>query len=186
VATAEKVSSLPSSQQATIVTLSTLDIKTYWRNPRENHEAIQKVKESITQFGYNQLIAVDAKHVIIAGHTRYMALRELGWQHIPVQVLDLTDKQARAYRIVDNKTAEFAKWDQDLLLEELRSLSGDDLPKMQPFFREELKPLLGGDLAAVTKPVVVRGAGSDVYSQSEIEIACPYCGESSYISAGSV
>jgi ParB-like chromosome segregation protein Spo0J len=167
----------------TIITLPVLDIKPYWRNPRENHEAVQKVKQSIAAYGYNQLIGVDKKHVIIAGHTRYLALRELGWTQIPVQVLDLTERQARAYRIIDNKTAEFAKWDSDLLLAELKELTSDELPTLQGFFLEEMKPLLppasGNGNGTSLAPL---GAGSDVYRNSEKEIACPYCGESMYIS----
>jgi hypothetical protein len=169
------------SEAPKIVTLNVLDIKPYWRNPRENHEAVQKVKHSIELYGYNQLIAVDQKNVIIAGHTRYLALRVLGWAHIPVQVLDLDDRQAKAYRIIDNKTSEFAKWDGGLLLTELKEL-GDDLPSLQPFFREPL-PFLEAGLIRLEAPAPVLRPGSDseLYRQSEKEVACPHCGESMYI-----
>jgi ParB-like chromosome segregation protein Spo0J len=160
-------------------------IKPYARNPRENREAVEKVKQSIQEYGYNQLIAVDKSNVIIAGHTRYLALRELGWKKVQVMVLDLDDKQARAYRIIDNKTSEFAHWTDDLF-KELRAL--DDLALMQPFFAENLKDVVaegaGAGLHAITEDDVAKsqaelngrfGHGS-MYSSSEKELACPKCG----------
>jgi ParB-like chromosome segregation protein Spo0J len=98
------------NEQPQVKTLSLKSIKPYWRNPRDNREAVEKVKKSIEEYGYNQFIAVDRSHVIIAGHTRFLALQALGWKKAPVMVLDLDEKKAKAYRIIDNKTNEFATW----------------------------------------------------------------------------
>ena len=120
-----------------IKTVSLADIKPYWRNPRNNKDAVEKVKESIKEFGYNQPIAVDPDMVIVAGHTRFKALQELGYNEgIDVVIVDLDPKKAKQYRIIDNKTNEFATWNDDLVLE-LREL--EDYQFMQQFFVEDIK-----------------------------------------------
>ena len=60
-----------------IINLKLNDIKPYWRNPRKNEKAVEAVKQSIQDYGFNQPILLDSKKVIIAGHTRYKALLEL-------------------------------------------------------------------------------------------------------------
>jgi hypothetical protein len=107
------------------------EIKPYWRNPRNNRNAIDKVKESIKRFGFNNPILIDSSGVIIAGHTRYAAAIQLGHDEVPCITLDLDPKKAKEFRIVDNKTAEFAEWDFSKLVPELREL---DLGDMQTFF----------------------------------------------------
>lgn len=100
------------------------EIKPYPHNPRINDAAVHKVAESIRQFGFRQPIIVDADGVIIAGHTRYKAAQFLRLKVAPVIVADdLTPKQAKAYRLADNKTAEFSLWDDLRLATELRDLS---------------------------------------------------------------
>lgn len=101
-------------------------IHLYENNPRDNHNAIDKVAESIKQFGWLQPIVVDIGGVILAGHTRYLAAKKLGLKTIPTLVeTNLTDEQAKAYRIADNKTADYSIWDNKKLLEELDSLDDD-------------------------------------------------------------
>jgi ParB-like chromosome segregation protein Spo0J len=173
----------------TIITLKLTEVKPYWRNPRENHEAVQKLKQSILEYGYNQLLLVDRKNVIIAGHTRYLALKELAlvdpqYAEISVQVLDLPERQAKAYRIVDNKAAEFATWKQDALKEELKEL-GRDLPTLQGFFLESLSNLDAPILEPLTAPKSDFGYGSAVHKQQNKEVACPECGETFYLQGDS-
>lgn len=116
-------------------------IKPYWRNPRKNDKAIEAVKSSIKKYGYNQPIVVDKKDVIIAGHTRYKALRQLGFKNVAVVVLDIDEDKAKQYRIADNKTAEKSEWDDDLLMFELREI--EELEDMIDFFDDgELDSLL--------------------------------------------
>jgi site-specific DNA-methyltransferase (adenine-specific) len=76
-----------------VKTVALAEIKPYWRNPRDNREAVQKVKQSIKDYGYNQLIGVDKNNVIIVGHTRYRALQELGYKEVEVLMLDLDDNK---------------------------------------------------------------------------------------------
>ena len=95
----------------------------YEDNPRKNKNAIDKVAASIKEFGFKQPIVVDRDGVIIAGHTRHKAAIQLGLTEVPVlSATDLTDAQVKAYRLADNKTAEFSEWDTDLLFTELGEL----------------------------------------------------------------
>lgn len=88
------------------------DVKPYKDNPRHNtDEAIEKVKESISKFNFQNPIIVDENNEIIAGHTRRLAAIDLGMETVPVVVADdLTDEQVRAFRLADNKVAEFSEW----------------------------------------------------------------------------
>lgn len=110
-----------------IVTLKLEQIIPYDRNPRKNDAAVDDVAESIRQVGYRQRIIVDENNVILAGHTRLKALKKLGWKEVEVQrELDMTEEQKRKYRILDNKVAEKAEWDYDLLDIELEDLDFDN------------------------------------------------------------
>lgn len=102
------------------------DVIPYENNPRRNDKAIEPVMHSIEEFGFQQPIVVDKDGVIIAGHTRWLAASELGLTEIPVVVADnLTEDQVRAYRLADNKTAEFSEWDEGLLDMELDAIEMD-------------------------------------------------------------
>ena len=99
------------------------EIRPYEKNPRKNDEAVQYVAKSIKEFGWKQPIVIDKDGVIIAGHTRYKAAKELGLEKVPVITADdLTEEQVKAYRLADNKTGEFAQWDMDLLNQELNDI----------------------------------------------------------------
>jgi len=99
------------------------DIRPYEKNPRLNDDAVDAVAASIREFGFRQPIVVDNDNVIICGHTRYKAALKLGLEKVPVHTAkDLTPEQIKAYRIADNKTAELAEWNYDLLPIELGEL----------------------------------------------------------------
>jgi len=104
------------------------EVKPYERNPRCNDDAVDAVARSIREFGFRQPIVVDKDSVVVVGHTRYKAAQKLGLKEIPVHVVrELTPEQARAYRIADNKTADLATWDLELLPTELAELQGLDV-----------------------------------------------------------
>ncbi len=110
--------------------------KPYSRNPRKNKRAIEKAAASIREFGFRQPIVVDGDGVIVVGHTRLEAAKQLSLEVVPVhQVSDLSEEQVRAYRIADNKTGEYAGWDPELLGEELRALKASDYDLMQTGFQ---------------------------------------------------
>jgi len=99
------------------------DIKPYKDNPRKNENAVDVVAESIKKYGFRQPIVIDKDGVIIAGHTRWLAARKLGLKKVPVHIAsDLTPEQTRAYRLIDNRTADFAEWDIEKLKTELDAL----------------------------------------------------------------
>jgi len=99
------------------------DVKPYESNPRQNDQAVDAVARSIEEFGFRQPIVVDEDGVIIVGHTRYKAALKLGLEKVPVHVAKgLTPAQVKAYRLADNKTAEIAEWNYDLLPIELSQL----------------------------------------------------------------
>lgn len=99
----------------------------YAKNPRHNESAIAKVAASLKEFGWQQPIVVDKEMVVIAGHTRLEAARQLGMKKVPVFVADhLTDTQAKAYRIADNRVGAEAKWDDQLLRLEMIDLKDGD------------------------------------------------------------
>lgn len=95
----------------------------YNNNPRNIDKAVNRVAASISAFGFRAPIIVDGNGVIIAGHTRLMAARKLALDEVPVIVrADLTQEQADALRLIDNKIAEASEWDSKLLKFELNQL----------------------------------------------------------------
>ncbi len=98
-------------------------LKAYDKNPRNiTQTAIDKVARSIEEFGFNQPIVATKAGVIIAGHTRFEAAQKLGLKKVPVLYFNGTAKQAKAYRISDNRTAEETGWLDDILADELKEL----------------------------------------------------------------
>lgn len=109
-----------------IINLPIDEIIPYERNPRKNDGAVEAVAASIREFGFKVPIVVDSQNVIVTGHTRHKAARKLGLTECPcIRADDLTPEQVRAYRLADNKVAELAEWDFDLLAVELEGM--DDL-----------------------------------------------------------
>lgn len=108
------------------------EIRPYDRNPRKNDRAVDTVAQSIEQYGFQQPIVVDNDGVIIVGHTRYRAAQKLNLLTVPVLIADnLTQDQVQAYRIMDNRSNENSRWDDQLLLEELRDLlESIDIPEL--------------------------------------------------------
>lgn len=95
-------------------------IKPYENNPRIIDDAVEDVMESIRQCSYISPIVVDEEGIILAGHTRYEALKHLGYSECSVIVVaGLSEDQKKKYRLYDNKTGELAKWDQKKLAAEL-------------------------------------------------------------------
>ena len=121
----------------------------YPGNPRSNDGAVDAVAASILEFGFRQPIVVDEAGVIVCGHTRWKAAQKLGLDRVPVHVADdLTPEQIRAYRIADNKTAELAGWNLELLSSELVGLQDLDIDwRLLGFDDDDLAKLLGRQLS---------------------------------------
>ena len=127
------------------------DLIPYEKNPRNNTKAVKYVAKSIENFGFKQPIIIDRDNVVVCGHTRLMATKQLGIEEVPCIVADdLTDEQIKAFRLADNKVSEQAEWDIGLLNEELDDIlnvdmgdfgfdifSMDDLEEMEGYNSEE-------------------------------------------------
>lgn len=144
----------------------------YENNPRNNEKAIEKVANSIEDFGFKVPIVIDKDNIIVAGHTRYLAAKELGLEEVPCIVADDLDKeQIKAFRLADNKVGEFSEWDFDKLEEELLALQFDF--DMDDFgFGDEDK----GDKEDDEIPVKDAPDGFDEIEELETEHECPKCG----------
>jgi len=121
------------------------ELKPYENNPRKNDKAVPKVMESIRKFGFKVPLVVDKDNVIVCGHTRYKASLKLKLETVPcIRADDLDEEQIRAFRIWDNKTAEYSEWDDEKLLEEVKGIEQ---------MLEELDLGLGEDVNPYTQKV---------------------------------
>lgn len=111
-----------------IINIDLKNIKQYEKNPRKNDEAVGPVAESIKEFGFKVPIIIDKNNVIIAGHTRYKAAKQLKLKEVPCIVADdLTEEQIKAFRLADNKVGEIAEWDYNILELELDGILNIDM-----------------------------------------------------------
>lgn len=120
------------------------DIKLYPHNLRHNDHAVQAVAASLREFGFRQPLVLDEDSVIVVGAARYKAALLLELDEVPVHVATgLTAEQLKAYRIADNKTAEIADWNDELLVQEIVQLQQADFD-LNPmgFSAQELEDLL--------------------------------------------
>lgn len=160
-------------------------ITPYVRNPRKNDPAVDAVAESISRYGFQQPIVVDANHVIVVGHTRYKAARKLGLTTVPVLVAqDLDEDQVAAYRLADNRTNQYAKWDDHMLAEEFRQLfenvnSISELSAMSAFTELEIDRLINGKNYGVDPNELAKNA--DRVCNKRIALLTP---KNSYVNRG--
>ena len=144
--------------------VSVADIIPYENNPRKNADAVKYVKNSIEQFGFKIPMVLDANNVIVCGHTRFLAAKKLGMKEVPCTYADdLTEEQIKAFRLADNKTAEFAEWDIEKLAIELGDLPDinmtdfgflDDISDIQEAdeITEDTPPEVDEDREPITHP----------------------------------
>lgn len=134
-------------------------LRPYGNNPRIIEPAVPLVEESIRQVGYITPIVADEDGVILAGHTRYAALKELGAEKVQVVVVSgATEEQKKKYRLLDNKTGEVATWDNALLKQELADVDFDGFDFGQPVEAKDFDEI----------------SGAEVYEQKKV--VCPRCG----------
>ena len=146
-----------------LVKLRVSELRPYKNNPRYNDDAVDVVAESIKQVGYIAPIIVDENHEILAGHTRHKALYKLVGD-VPVDCIvlrGLTEEQKRKFRLLDNKTAEYAEWDLEKLLDELDGLDFGNFD----FFAEEIEKM--------TKETIKK---SEPKEKKGKPVICPQCG----------
>jgi DNA modification methylase len=121
---------------------------------------LETVIASFRRFGQQIPLVVDKSNVVRVGNARLEAAKQLGWDTIQIVRTDLTSSEAIAYAIADNRTAELAEWDDDVLAAQLNGLLAEDeeLLASAGFTDEELEELLGGidgvDPAEITEDEV--------------------------------
>lgn len=141
----------------------------YENNPRNNDEAVKFVAASIKEFGFKVPIVIDKDNVIVCGHTRVKAARELGTEGIPCIVADdLTEDQIKAFRLADNKVSEVSGWDFSKLEAELSLLDLSDIDMTDFGF----EPTEGGDLTDLFEDTQ-----SDTTEKPPKTAICPHCGK---------
>lgn len=149
-----------------IIDVNISDLIPYENNPRNNEAAVDKVAESIKQFGFKVPVIIDKDNVIVAGHTRVKAAEKLGIETVPcIQATDLNEEQIKAFRLADNKVSEFSEWDFEALSEELEAIKDID---MSEFGFESLEQEL--------EELREAPDSFDEMEELETEHKCPKCG----------
>ena len=152
----------------------------YENNPRNNDEAVDGVANSIKEFGFKNPIIIDSDNVIVCGHTRYKAAKQLKLDVVPCIIADdLTEAQIKAYRLADNKVAEKSTWNEDLKFLELSEIEPLGIDMLQFGFDDLEKKLTEAEVVEddyneepPTEPVAKLG---DLYQLGKHRLICGDC-----------
>lgn len=120
----------------------------YVNNARtHSQEQLNKLRGSLREFGFINPVIIDADYNVIAGHGRLMAAKEEGIEEVPCVFVDyLTEAQKKAYILADNRYAQDAGWDEEMLRVEIEALEGMDFDvSFTGFDEQEIADLLAGD-----------------------------------------
>jgi ParB-like chromosome segregation protein Spo0J len=113
----------PKTVQEAAVYLPVAELRLWPKNPRKNDGAVEQIAASIARFGFAAPVVVQkSTGFVLCGNTRLKAARHLGLAEVPARVLDLSDAEAEALAIADNKLGELADWDAEALAAILRDL----------------------------------------------------------------
>ena len=136
-----------------ILTKKIEEITPYENNPRLNDTAVDAVANSIRDFGFKNPVIIDKDGVIVCGHTRLKAAKKLGLKTVPcIMADDLTEDQVKAFRLADNKTAELAEWDINLLDMELTEIDDSIDMELYGFEDVEIDMLADGEEPEYDEP----------------------------------
>lgn len=153
------------------------NLKPYEKNARKHQkEDVDTIKASIKEFGMCDPIGIwGEKNIIVEGHGRLMALKELGYEEVPCIRLDfLSDEQRRAYALAHNKTAEMSNWDFDLLDSELDNILDIDMTNFGFEIEEEEpeEPEVTEDDYEVLVPEEPKAKLGDIYQLGGHRLMC--------------
>ena len=166
------------------------DIVPYDNNARINERAVNALKKTVPEIGFNVPIVIDKNNVIIKGHSRYQALKDMGYEAIPCIVSDDSAEDAAEERLVDNKSSELAQWDQDKLNTELREMSLNlrDMDIDVPMIRTGVNQV--ADVTQKNIQDAQNGMRDNLRVTSEmqdlIEVHCEACGETFFVNYAEV
>ena len=156
----------------------------YGRNPRKNDHVIEQMAGAIQEFGFRIPIIAKSTGEVVDGHLRLKAALHLGLETVPVVLADdLTPMQIKAFRILANRSATWADWDEDLLRLELEELQLDDFDlSLTGFDDDELLEIMAGEEttaegntdedAAPEVPVTPVSKSGDVWIMGQHRLLC--------------
>lgn len=161
-----------------IIYVKTDSLTEYSRNPRKNRHVIPKMIASINEFGFTIPILVKPNMEVIDGHLRLLAAREMSIKEVPIVIADgWNDAQVKAFRLLANRSVQWAEWDNDMLrleIDELRELD----------FNLELTGFSDYEIDDLTKDSEIpdfkefdESVADDLNDKSD-NVQCPNCGHS--------
>ena len=176
---------------AAAVYVSTAALRPWAKNPRKNDPAVQAVADSIARFGFGApLLVRKATGEIIAGHTRLKAAVKLGLTEVPVRYLDLSESEAHALALADNRVGEIAEWDDEALADVLREMGDADVSlDGLGWTGEELEAMIegvdlpgddetaGDDTVPEVEDGPVHSIAGDLYELGPHRLLCGSCRE---------
>lgn len=183
-----------------IIEIPTNVIKPYFRNPRVNTKTVKALVEAIPLVGFNVPILVDSDYVIIKGHARWKAGRQLGLTALPCIVSENSDELNRLDRLADNKISELSEWDLEDLNLELSAINGVNITDFgfdaldgdmgwieEPTFTTDGgmtgTPMISATPKGVERAVAnLRGTGD--FEETFLQLKCPDCGHEFQLSKG--
>jgi DNA modification methylase len=126
----------------------------YARNPRKNDHAVEQMAAVIAEFGFRMPVVAKSTGEVVDGHLRLKAARRLGLTSVPVVLADeLTDAQIKAFRLLANRSASWAEWDDAMLTLELEDLKLADFDlSLTGFDADEIEALLADDRTDTDQP----------------------------------
>lgn len=158
-----------------ITQVKTESLIPYALNARDHgQQQVDRIANSIAQFGFNQPIVVDENSVVLVGHGRLEAAKKLGLKEVPVvRKTELTESQKKAYRILDNKLQNDSTWNFESLEVELEALAEENFD-LEGFGLDELEKLFssGKDSDSFVRQDSTREIDP---SQFTMQCKCPRC-----------
>lgn len=166
------------------------DLVPYENNPRINTRAVEALIRDIPTMGFNVPIVIDKNNVIIKGHSRYEAMKKLGYEAVPCIVSDEDDDGVAEDRILDNKVSELSEWDNEKRNCELREMQIDlrSMGISVPLVRNgvnQVQDITQHDVDKEQKRLV-EDRRTAQEKQDLIEIHCDHCGETFYMNDSEV
>ena len=141
-------------------------------NARKHDERnLTAIRDSLRAFGQQKPIVVDQREIVVAGNGTLEAAKRLGWTEIAIVRTTLDNTQATAFGIADNRTAELAEWDDEVLRSLLDSLD-DDTRDLLAFDHKELDALFASGVSDF-KPPETKEVDPESF---DLDHKCPKCG----------
>lgn len=149
----------------------------YARNPRKNDAVVDKMASAIREFGFRIPIVAKSDGTIVDGHLRLKAAQKLGLKEVPVALADeLTDAQVKAFRLLANKSANWAEWDEELLKLEFEDLKLLDIDlELTGFELLEIDQILQTQQEQISDAKDAEEIDVNDFADDEFKHECPRC-----------